>query len=177
MEISTLVAGMIAYLVSVIMSVLLIFVTYRINTIITNKVDEERYLLSGNRSVAIALGAVVLSQGILLRHAVFPTMTVIRELFLRPVTFSAAMWVLAHCLLFFLIIGILSFGSVWLSGWLFTRMTRSIPEHDEILKDNVAIAIFFAFVLIGITLILNEGLEDLSRSLIPYTERGIIRLP
>lgn len=177
MEISTLVAGMIAYLVAVIMSVLLIFVTYRINTILTSKVDEERYLLSGNRSVAIALGAVVLSQAILLRHAVFPTMTVIRELFLRPVTFSAGMWVLAYCLLFFLIIGILSFGSVWLSGWLFTRMTRSIPEHDEILKDNVAIAIFFAFVLIGITLILNEGLEDLSRSLIPYTERGILRLP
>jgi uncharacterized membrane protein YjfL (UPF0719 family) len=171
------IAGIIAYLVSVLVSVLLIFLTYRINTILTSKTDEERYLLAGNRSVAIALGSIVLSQAILLRHAVFPAMTVIRELFLRPVTFSGAMWVIANCLLFFFIIGILSIASVWLTGWLFIKMTRKIPEHDEILKDNVAIAIFFAFVLIGVTLILNEGLEDLSRSLIPYTERGIIRLP
>lgn len=177
MEFSALVAGLIAYLVSVIASVLLIFLTYRINTILTNKIDEEQYLLSGHRSVAIALGSIVLSQAVLLRHAIFPTMNVIRDLLLRPVTASAALWVLAHCLLFFLIIGILSFGSVWIAGWLFAKMTRKIPERQEILKDNVAMAIFFAFVLIGVTLILNEGLEDLSRSLIPYTERGIIQIP
>ena len=177
MELSVLIAGLIAYLVSVMVSVLLIFLTYRMNTLLTSKVAEERYLLSGNRSVAIALGSIVLSQAILLRNAVFPTMAVIRNLFFRPGSASAVFWVLAHCLIYFLIIGILSFGSVWIAGWLFSKMTRKIPETEEILKDNIAMAIFFAFVLIGITIILNEGLEDLSRSLIPYTERGIIRIP
>ena len=38
-------------------------------------------------------------------------------------------------------------------------------------------AIFFAFVLFGITAIVNEGIEDLSRSLIPYGRTGIIRIP
>ena len=56
MELSVLIAGLIAYLVSGMISVLLIFLTYRMNTVLTSKVDEERYLLSGNRSVAIALG-------------------------------------------------------------------------------------------------------------------------
>jgi hypothetical protein len=62
MEISSLVAGLVAYAVSVVASVLLVFVTYRMNTLVTSRIDEERLLLSGHRSIAVALGSVVLSQ-------------------------------------------------------------------------------------------------------------------
>ena len=116
MDLWAVVAGLVAFGVSVLAAVLLVFVTYRFNTVLTRKLDEERLLLSGNRSVAVA-------------------------------------------------------------SWLFARMTRSLPEHDEILKDNLAVAIFFAFVMLGITLIVNEGLEDLSRSIIPWGESGILRIP
>ncbi len=71
----------------------------------------------------------------------------------------------------------MAIGSVWLAGWLFTRMTGDIPEQEEILRDNVAVAIFYAFVLLAITVILNEGIEDLARSIIPYGRSGIVRLP
>jgi uncharacterized membrane protein YjfL (UPF0719 family) len=66
---------------------------------------------------------------------------------------------------------------VALATWLFTRMTPHLPEPEEILKDNVAVAIFFACVLLAIVALLNEGLEDLSRSLIPHGRTGVIRLP
>ena len=89
---------------------------------------------------------------------------------------AAAAWVLAHCILFFLVISILSFGSVAVAGLLFARMTRALPEREEILRDNVAVAIFFAFVVVAITLIVNEGLEDLARSIIPYSDTGILRI-
>jgi uncharacterized membrane protein YjfL (UPF0719 family) len=176
MELSSVLAGLVAFAVAVLASVLLVFVTYRVNTVLTSKLDEERLLLSGNRSVAIALGAVVLSQGVLLRHAVFPTMVVVRELFLRPVTARDAAWVAGHALLFFVLMSLLSFGSVVLGGWMFARMTRALPERAEILRDNVAVAVFFAFVVLGITAILNEGMEDLSRSIIPYGPSGFTRI-
>ncbi len=177
MDVSPFVAGLIAYAVSVLAAVLLVFVTYRLNTLLTSRIDEERLLLSGNRSVAIGLGSILFSQAILMRHAVFPTMVVIRDLFLRPVSWSAAAWVLGHCLAFFLIVGVLAFGSVALATWLFTKMTGALPEREQILKDNVAVAILFAFVIIGVTLIVNEGLEDLTRSIIPESGSGILRLP
>lgn len=177
MDISAIVAGIVAYAVSVIAAVLLVFVTYRLNTLLTSKIDEERLLLSGNRSVAIGLGAILLSQAILMRHAVFPTMVVVRDLFLKPVSWSAALWVLSHCLAFFLIVGVLAFGSVAIATWLFTKMTGSLPEREQILKDNVAVAILFAFVIVGVTLIVNEGLEDLTRSIIPPPSTGILRSP
>jgi uncharacterized membrane protein YjfL (UPF0719 family) len=56
-------------------------------------------------------------------------------------------------------------------------MTPYLSEVEEVRKDNVAVAIFFAAVLLAITALLNEGLEDLSRSLIPHASSGIIRLP
>jgi hypothetical protein len=83
-ETRSIVAGFVAFAFSVLASAVLVFVTYRLNSLVTSRIDHERYLLSGHRSVAISLGSVVLAQAILLRHAVFPTMVVIRELFLRP---------------------------------------------------------------------------------------------
>jgi hypothetical protein len=112
-----------------------------------------------------------------MRHAVFPTMVVVRDLFLKPVSWSAAAWVLGHCLAFFVIVGVLAFGSVAIATWFFTKMTGPLPEREQILKDNVAVALLFAFVIVGVTLIVNEGLEDLSRSMIPQSTSGIVRLP
>ena len=105
-----------------------------------------------------------------------PTMAVVRDLFVKPVSLATALWVLGHCLLFFLIIGLLAVGSVVMAVWLFSKMTRSIPEQEEIVKDNLAVAILFAFVLLAITAILNEGLEDLARSIIPYAESGLLQI-
>ncbi len=170
------VSGLLAFASAMTAAVVMVFAVYRLNTVVTKRVDEERLLLAGNRSVAIALGAVILSQSILLRHAVFPTMAVVRNVLVRPMTLGSAAWALGHGLLFFLILGSLSVASVLLATWLFTKMTRALPEREEILKDNVAVAIFFAFVVLGVTLIMNEGLADLSRSIIPYPESGIMQL-
>lgn len=176
MEVRSIVAGFVAFGFSVLASALLVFVTYRLNSLITSRIDQERYLLSGHRSVAIALGSVVLAQAVLLRHAVFPTMVVIRELFLRPFSLVSTAQALGHALLFFVVIGVLSFASVSLAAWLFTRMTGALPEREEILKDNVAVAIFFGFVVLGIALIVNEGLADLARSIIPFAQSGVVRI-
>ncbi len=176
MDVSTILAGLVAFAVSVLAALLLVFVTYRVNTLLTRKVDEEQQLLEGNHSVAVALGAIVVSQAILLRHAVFPTMVVVRDLFVRPTTWAGAASALGQCVLFFVVIGLLSFGSVAFATWLFARMTGAIPEREEILKGNLAMAVFFAFVVVAIALLVNEGIADLARSLIPEMRTGILTL-
>ena len=176
MDLGSVAAGLVAYGLSLAASVLLVFGIYRLNTFLTRRIDEEQLLQQGNRAVAIALGAVVLGQGVLLRHAIFPSMVVLRELFLARPSPMEALRAIGHCVLFFGIVAFLAAGSVALATWLFVKMTPSLPETEEILKDNVAVAIFFACVLLAITALLNEGLEDLSRSLIPYARTGVLRL-
>jgi Domain of Unknown Function (DUF350) len=177
-DLPSLAAGIVAYGVAILLAVLLVFVTFRANAmLLASKRKEEAMLLAGHRSLALALGATLLSQAILLRHAVFPTMAVLRDLFLAKISAAAVFWTLGQCLLFFVVISAASFGSVQLAAWLFTRMTGGIEENEEILQDNLAVAIFYAFVLFAITAILNEGMEDLSRSLIPYGGTGVVRVP
>jgi uncharacterized membrane protein YjfL (UPF0719 family) len=177
MDIGSVAAGLLAYALSVAASVLLVFGTWRLNTFLTRSIDEEALLRQGNRSVAIALGAMVLGQAVLLRHAVFPSMVVLRELLLSPPSAAEALRAIGQCALFFLIVALLAAGSVALATFLFVRMTGHLPETEEILKDNVAVGIFYACVLLAIVALLNEGLEDLSRSLIPHARSGVIHLP
>lgn len=176
-DLPSLLAGLVACAVAVLVSTTLIFVTFRLNSMIRRRGEQSRLLLAGHRSIAIALGATILSQAILMRHAVFPVMAVIRDLFVEHASFSTIVTVALQCAMFFVIIGVVSIGSVWLADWLFNWLTGELPEHEEIFKDNMAVAIFFAFVLLAITAILNEGIEDLSRSLIPYGRSGVVRLP
>lgn len=177
-ELASIAAGVLAYAVAIGLAIVLVFGTFRLHAaLLTSRRDEEHMLLAGHRSLAIALGASLLSQAILLRHAVYPTMAVVRDLFLGRPTLGAVGRVVGQCALFWVVVAVASIGSVLLAAWLFTRMTGRLPEQEEILKDNVAVAIFYAFVLLAITAVLNEGIEDLARSLIPYGRTGVIELP
>lgn len=170
-------AGLIAYVVAVLVSSTLVFVTFRLNTMLRKREAQVAKLRDGHRSMAITLGATLLSQAILLRHVVFPVMAVIRDLFTQRGEDTPVGSILLQVLIFFIVISLLSIGSVWMGGLLFTRMTGELDEQAEIENDNLAVAIFYAFVIISITLILNEGMEDLSRSLIPYGQSGVLRVP
>jgi uncharacterized membrane protein YjfL (UPF0719 family) len=175
-SLSAILAGLIAYAVAVLLATLLVFTTFRLNARLTARLDGEHLLRAGHRSSAVVLGAILVAQAILMRHAVFPVMVVVRELFLNPAGPAQVALVAGRCLLFVVVVATLSVGSVLISGWLFSRMTGSIQEHEEIVKDNQAVALFFAFALLAITLVLNEGMEDLARSLIPYGRTGVVRL-
>ena len=176
-DLSVVAAGMVAYGVAVVMATLLVFVVYRANAFITREVDEEGLLRGGHRSIAISLGAILLSQAILLRHAVQPVMVMVRGLFLERPTVREAMRTALRCGGVVALLTLVAFGSTALAAFLFTRMTGALDERGEIARDNVAVAIFYAFVLLAITVVLNEGMEDLARSLVPFGTRGVLTLP
>jgi uncharacterized membrane protein YjfL (UPF0719 family) len=176
-DVSTILAGFVAYAVAIVLATLLVFLTFRLNARLTARLDGEELLRQGHRSSAVVLGAILLSQAVLMRHAVFPVMVVVRDLFLNPHDAVQVTIVICRCVLFVVVVAALSVGSVLISGWLFSKMTGSVEEHAEIARDNQAVAIFFAFALLAITMVLNEGMEDLSRSLIPYGQTGVVRLP
>ncbi|HKV11771.1 MAG TPA: DUF350 domain-containing protein [Thermoanaerobaculia bacterium] len=174
-DVFSILAGIVAYVVAGLGSVLLVFVLFRWSSWGIHEVREED-LKDDHRPVAVALGATLLSEALLLRHAVFPIMAVIRDLFVGHASWGTLGWVLAQSALFFVAVGTVSVGSIFLADRLFNKLTGKFNEHEEIKKGNMAVAIFYAFVLLAITAILNEGIEDLSRSLIPYGDTGIIRL-
>jgi uncharacterized membrane protein YjfL (UPF0719 family) len=169
-------AGVMALAVAVVTAVILVFLLSRANALITHRLDVEGLLREGQVGVAISAGAILLCQAILVRHAVFPVMAGARDLMLSPFQARAALAGGVRAALIVTVITAAAYGSVALASLLFTRMTGSLDEHEEIRRNNVAVAVFHAFVLLAITAVLNEGIEDLARSLVPYGRTGIITI-
>ncbi len=172
-------AGLTAYFVAIMLGAgLLLYLAFMFNIKVTRRTDEEEMLRQGKRSVGIYLGAMLVCQAILARHAVPSVMEVIRTLFVYEMKREEALALIGRSSLFAVIIISFSLLSVWVAGGLFSRLTSKIQEKSEIFeKDNVAVALFYALVLFAITLILNEGMFDLARSFVPYGQTGALGQP
>ena len=169
-------SGFVALAVATVAAAILVFLLYRANAAITHRLDVEKMLREGHAAVSISTGGILLSQAILLRHAVFPVMAGVRDLFMNPFSLRGAMVGTLRSAMIVAVLASVAYGSVALASLVFTRMTGSLDEHEEIRNNNVAVAIFHAFVLLAITAVLNEGIEDLARSMIPYGRSGIITI-
>ena len=188
-----LIAGFVAYFVSIVASTALVLLFFRLNVRLVPKQNILKLFhwdpASGkpapSPAPAIALGAATLSQAYLLRHAVFVIMTLVRDFLVEKgdsmltgaVSASSVLKMIMQSLLFLSVLCILSVLSIWIAGSLFNLMTGELKEMQEILAGNVAVAVLFAFVLFAITTILDQGIEDVARALIPYNRPGVVRLP
>jgi hypothetical protein len=73
--------------------------------------------------------------------------------------------------LLFLLIVVIAIGFInFLSVKLFTLMTKSINEFEEISKNNIAISILIATIIISISLLVKDSLYLLLESFVPYPE-------
>jgi len=171
----SLMAGLLAYSVAIVLGTgPVVYVAYWLDKTLTKKIDEDSLLQAGNRSIAIELGVTILCQAVLARHAVFGVMAIIRILFVEDLTLGDSLWVIGRSVLFIIAILLLAVGSIWTAGAIFKWLTRRHLRVEETIRErnNIAMAVFYALVLFSMTLILNEGMEDFSRSLISYGRYG-----
>ncbi len=170
--------GLLALALATGLSVVMVFGVFRLDLWLTRWMDEQALLTEGNRSVAVVLGSMLVCQAMLLRHGVTPVMSMVRTAFVQPVGAVPLWQVVASALLILVVMTIATVLALGLALVLFTWMTRGIAERAEILRDNLAVAIFLGAVLIAITLMLDPGMADLARALIPTPEsgRGMITL-
>jgi len=173
------IAGLIAFCVAVVLGAgPVVYVSYLLDKKLTTKIDEDQLLKSGNRAIALELGTTMLCQAILIRHAVYAAMAVVRNLFIEELAWKEAFSVIGRSILCVMIIVALAMISVQVAGSLFKRLVHHMNVDTAIrVTGNVAMAIFYSMALLAITLVLNEGMEDFSRSLIPYGRGGIVDLP
>lgn len=134
---------------------------------------EENQVATGNRSIAIRMGARMVCQAILIRHAVFATVAVVRSLFVYRYPVDESLWLIGRSVMLIIAINILAMVSIFAAEETFKLFTRKINEDAEIRKDNVAVAIFVALALLAITLVLDPGMEDFANAFIQLGRSGL----
>lgn len=169
--------GLIELFISIVISLFLIFCSYRLFLALTPKIDEEKELKKGNASVGLILGSTILGEAIVVKQAIYPVMAVIQIFvlgqdrnvgnFLKMIGFSIGYVLLA---------GLLALACILFCFWLFSKMTPRINQYEEIKNNNIAVALFMAFFIAAVCFLVSSGVAGLVRALIPFPEIGSIPL-
>lgn len=169
--------GLLEFLVTVLISFILIFGSYRIILVLTRRIDEEKELKRKNVSVGVVLGSVFVGEALVVKQALYPVMAVI-QLFVMGQEKNAGSFaeVLLYGLGYVLLAGILAILCILFSFWLFNRLTPNLDTYREIMDNNLAVAVLMALFIVGICLLMSAGVSGLVRALIPFPQVGSIPL-
>ena len=167
--------GLLEFFVSIFISFILIFVSYRFFLWITPNLDEERQLREKNASVGLLLGSTLLGEALVVKQAIYPVMAVIQIFVLgQEKNFMNFLKMLGFSMGYVFLAGILALGCILFSFWLFNKLTPRIDHFQEIKENNIAVAVFMSIFVIGISLLISAGVSGLTKALIPFPEVGSI---
>jgi uncharacterized membrane protein YjfL (UPF0719 family) len=158
-------------------SVLVVYVTYRIFILANTDFDGEEQIMKGNVAVAILTVAMMISASSIIQKGVESIESLFLIYMSTPVRDSFPWWKMgllafAHLFMsFFLAVITISF-----SLRLFGRLGRRMHLGQELEKGNVAVGILLAGAIFIVSNLVAEGVSSLSRSLMPQPSIGRIEI-
>ncbi len=158
--------SLIEIVLSIVITVIIIFITYKILKWLFFKDHDLR---GDNLAFTIFTSGIILSVGIILSE-ILPSITnIIRLSTIQSETAdmsSIALYSGLYILIGF-IMSVLINASVF---FLFSILTTGVHEFKEIKNNNISVAILVVSILISITIIAKDSIALLISSLIPYPE-------
>jgi len=156
--------------VSIFIGIFTLFLTYYIFT----KIYLSRFPKSNlykNNAFLIFLGGVMISMGYLLSGIISPlTSTLDILISSKPETLSLILEY-SKFLGLFLVLGLILGGLInYLSYLIFSNLTRTVDEFEEINKGNSGVAFIVSVIAITIAVFCKEPFLVVLESFIPYPE-------
>lgn len=177
MSLQQILFGFFELLISVLISFVLIFATYRVILAVTRRFDEETQLKRGNAAVGVVLGGILVGEVIVVRQAIYPVMAVLQIFVMGGNrSFPAFLELAGLSVGYVLLAGILAVLCILFSLWLFDKMTPGIDEYEEIKSGNIAVAVFMAMLIVAVSILIGSGVAGLTRALVPFPEIGSVPL-
>ena len=154
--------------ISIFIGISLLFFTYKlIDKFIKRKFDIKL----DNISYSIFSSSILFSVAYLISGIKAPILTSLRLISENPEYDGSLLLDGLKYTLLFLLIVVIAIGFInFLSVKLFTLMTKSINEFEEISKNNIAVSILTATIIIAISLLVKDSLYLLLESFVPYPE-------
>ena len=160
--------GLLELGISILIGVLVLYISYRvIDKLIRRKYDID----INNTAYAIFCSAVLFSVAYLISGIKAPILNSVRMI-QDQANYDGIILLdgLKYTGLFLVIIIIVITLVNFLSIFLFTLMTKNVKEFEEIKKNNIAVSIVTAVVIISISLLAKDSLYLILESFVPYPE-------
>lgn len=162
--------GIVELILTIIMSIIMVFIGYWAFTLFTKKIKETEELKNKNTAVGILSASVIISMGIMLKSAVDPSITTLRLLIKGGINLTDILIAVGFFLMFFALTMIIALFVILLSSFLFNKLTTNIDEYTEIKNNNIGVAIVFGAVIISISILVLDGISAVISGIQPWPE-------
>ncbi|MDA3938739.1 MAG: DUF350 domain-containing protein [Spirochaetia bacterium] len=162
MDLLVVLSGISTLLLSLLLGIFILFIGFKMFSGLSKNINEENEIKNNNIAVAILSGSFIFAMGIMMRSSVDPLIqSIFRAIFYNNSGISGIFGHLSIALLQFIASLFISISSLWLGLKGFTWLSHNINEFEEIQKNNIAVAILMASIIITLALFLQNGLEKL----------------
>ncbi|KAA3620661.1 MAG: DUF350 domain-containing protein [Flavobacterium sp.] len=153
-------------LISIGITVAIIFVSYKILKLLFFRSSDLR---GDNMAFTIFTSGIILSIGLILSE-ILPSITNVIRLSTTQTETVDTTTIISYSGLYLAIGFVMAVFINATAFLLFSMLTKGINEFREIQRNNVSVAILVVTILLSITLIVKESIALLISALIPYPE-------
>jgi uncharacterized membrane protein YjfL (UPF0719 family) len=175
MDLILLITGIVQILLSLLIAVTLVYLSSKIFRKMITGINETEELKKNNVAVAILNGSIVLALILVVKKSIESAITIFGNILRNPDAvlssyIKAALIMLGHILLG----GIIAFTSIYAALQIFIWLTKDIDEIKEIKESNTAVGILLGIIIVSMALLLQQGVDTVLNSLIPFPPVSII---
>lgn len=174
------ISGIVTLLLSVLLGVVVVHLGFVLFQHLTVRINESEELQRNNTAVAILSGGYILSLGLIVKSALSPVMQTFFLMTYGDQYSAGEIFLSAGFMVLQVLAALVTAVLALMSGlWIFSRLTPHIDEFAEIRKNNVAIAIVMAAILVTFALFIEEGVVRLLQTIVPAPpiQSESLRLP
>ena len=175
MDLILLITGIVQIFLSLLIAVTLVYLSSKIFRKMISGINETEELKKNNVAVAILNGAIVLALVLVVKKSIESAITIFGNILRNPEAvlssyIQSALIMLGHILLG----GIIAFTSIYAALQIFIWLTKDLDELKEIKENNTAVGILLGIIIVSMALLLQQGVDTILNSLIPFPPVSLI---
>jgi uncharacterized membrane protein YjfL (UPF0719 family) len=175
MDFILLITGIVQVLLSLIIAVTLVYISFKIFHRLITGINETDELRKNNVSVALLNGSIILALILVVKKSIESAITIFGNTLRNPDAvltsyLQSALIMLGHILLG----GMIAFTSIYAALQIFIWLTKDLDEMKEIKENNTAVGILIGIIIVSMALLLQPGVDTILNSLIPFPPVSLI---
>jgi uncharacterized membrane protein YjfL (UPF0719 family) len=175
MDLILLITGIVQVLLSLIIAVALVYLSSKIFRKLITGINETEELKKNNVAVAILNGSIVLALILVVKKSIESAITIFGNILRNPEAvlssyFKSALIMLGHIILG----GLIAFTAIYTALQIFIWLTKDLDELKEIKENNTAVGILLGIIIVSMALLLQQGVDTILNSLIPFPPVSLI---
>ena len=170
MDITTIILATYETVLSVVFGLLTIFLVTKTFNKTLLKTDSENALASGNISIGLLAGTLIVCNLMLIQPSILPTINSLQAMTAGESGFTLNAFIVSFgfFLVFYILTASIAIGVLFAATWLYLKSTINIDEMKEINKNNIAVSIMLSLVIVGMTLFIKPSLDRFVSAFVNY---------